>query len=331
MPKFDWNGNGKKDNFDRFMEMKVISEVSKDEIDDSLGITDDFEDNDDLFDDEVVDIDDDTDGLIYQQVPINKSIDIKEGGFQSELLKNMKSPQQVQKENIEYEKKYAFKEAERVLAKIKEYLMYNVKHGEYQTEEEVTYVSCTCDINQLYLRQQWYSNTTELKKNKEKFFLFRDPNLVYKSGYHCDIKPDYRNEYNHFITTLKSIALKEKISIETVLVTNKKTFPFPGIVDSTSGYIKLCVKATIIISGNPSQKIKTEKEKQIDESVEKLKKMEETNSENWAMTGKCILVVGIIILAFIICLNADIGPLGMALLLIGSVVLGCIILMKNSK
>ena len=68
-----------------------------------------------------------------------------------------------------------------------------------------------------------------------------------------------------------------------------------------------------------------------DESVKELKKQEEQNNANWAMTGKCILVVGIIILAFIICINADMGPLGMALLLIGSVVLGCIILMKSSK
>ncbi len=49
------------------------------------------------------------------------------------------------------------------------------------------------------------------------------------------------------------------------------------------------------------------------------------------MNGKCFFVVGIIILAFIICINADIGSLGMGLLLIGSVILGCIILMKSSK
>lgn len=29
MPGFDWNKNGKRDNFDRFMDMKVISKVSK--------------------------------------------------------------------------------------------------------------------------------------------------------------------------------------------------------------------------------------------------------------------------------------------------------------
>lgn len=329
MAKFDWNGNGKKDNFDRFIEMKVISEVSKDEVD---KITEDFDENDDLIEEESEDYDnDDTDEAIYQQVVIKKSTTIKEGDFQSELKKNMKTPEQVQKESREYEKESAWREAERIFTKIKEYLMYNVKHGEYQIEDGVTYVSCTCDINQLYLRQQWYNNTTEIKKDREKFFLFRDPNLVYKSGYHCDIKPDYRNEYNYFITALEGIALKEKISIEPVLVSNKKIFPFPGSVDSLSGYIKLCVKATIIISGNTSQKIKTEKQKQIDESVKELKKQEEQNSANWAMTGKCILVVGIIILAFIICLNADMGPLGMALLLIGSVVLGCIILMKSSK
>lgn len=30
MPGFDWNGNGKKDSFDHFMDNKVMSETSKD-------------------------------------------------------------------------------------------------------------------------------------------------------------------------------------------------------------------------------------------------------------------------------------------------------------
>lgn len=331
MPKYDWNGNGKKDNFDHFIEMQVISEVSKDEIDDSLDTIDDFVDNDHLFEGKSENIENTIDYSINRQDISNQPITNKEGSFQSELKKNMKTPQQVKKETLEYEKKFALREAERILTKIKEYLMYNVKHGVYQTEDGVIYVSCTCDINRLYLRQQWYNNTTELRKDKEKLFLFRDPNLVYKSGYNCDIKPDYRNEYHYFITALEELASKEKISIETVIVNNDKLFPFPGNVDTVSGYLKLCVKATTIISGDSSKKIKTVKQKQINESAAQQKRLQEQNSENWAMTGKCVLVIGIIILAFIICLNADIGPLGMALLLIGSVVLGCILLMRGSK
>jgi len=329
MPKIDWNGNGKKDNFDCFIEMKVISGVSKDEV---VEITEDFDENDYLVDEVLEDIENnDNDDIIYQQVITNKSTAIKESSFQRELIKNMKTPKQVRKEKQESDKRYARMDAERTLKKIKEYLMYNVKHGEYQTEDGATYVSCICDINQLYLRQQWYSNTTELRKDKEKFFLFRDPNLVYKSGYNCDIKPDYRNEYHYFITALEELATKEKISIETVIVNNDKLFTFPGNIDIVSGYLKLCVKATTKISGDSSKKIKTVKQKQTDESVVQQKRLQEQNNENWAMTGKCVLVVGIIVLAFIICLNADIGPLGMAMLLIGSVVLGCIILMKSSK
>lgn len=30
MPGFDWNGNGKKDSFDHFMDNKVMSETSED-------------------------------------------------------------------------------------------------------------------------------------------------------------------------------------------------------------------------------------------------------------------------------------------------------------
>lgn len=31
MPGFDWNGNGKKDSFDHYMDMKVTSDLSKDD------------------------------------------------------------------------------------------------------------------------------------------------------------------------------------------------------------------------------------------------------------------------------------------------------------
>lgn len=344
MPKFDWNGNEKKDNFDRFMDMKVISEVSKDESDYSSDLIDDFDDNDDLFEEKSEDVENnDIDYAINQQVISNQSTTFKEGSFQNELKKNMKAPEQVQKEKTERDKQSAKWEAERTLSKIKEYLMYNVKHAEYEKEDGVTFVSCTCGINRHYLSQEWYDNSTELKKDKETFFLFRDPSLIYKTGYYYDIKPYYQNEYNYFINALKELASKEKISIETVLVKNEKVlvgkevvnkekvFPFPCKIESSVGsYARLCVKATIIISGDSSKKIKTVK-KQIDESVVQQQKMQEQNSGNLAMTGKCFLVVGIIILAFIICLNTDIGPLGMALLLIGSVVFGCIILMKNSK
>lgn len=192
----------------------------------------------------------------------------------------MKTQQQVKNENLERNKQSAMWEAERTLAKIKEYLMYNVKHGEYEKEEGVTFVSCTCDINRHYLSQEWYDNSTELKKDKETFFLFRDPNLIYKTGYYYDIKPYYLNEYNYFISVLEELALKDKISIETVLVKNEKVlegkevvnkekiFPFPGKIESSVGsYARLCVKATTIISGGSSKKIKTVKQKQIDESV----------------------------------------------------------------
>lgn len=84
MPKFDWNGNGKKDNFDRFMDMKIMSDLSKntdDNIDDE-DIIDDFDDSDDLFEEESEDIEnDDIDDAVNQQIVSNKSKTIIEGSF----------------------------------------------------------------------------------------------------------------------------------------------------------------------------------------------------------------------------------------------------------
>ena len=330
MPGFDWNKNGKKDNFDRYMDMKVMSSVSDDANSNNFDVDDEFDEDseEEIYDEINLDID----NVEIQNIPGNNSNEQQINSFQDELKKNMKSPEVVQKEKYDIDKNYARCQAERTLKKIKEYLLYRVQHGEYEQEEGVTFVSCTCDINQHFLRSQWYNNTAEIKKDKETFFLFRDPNLVYKSGYYYDIKPDYRQEYNLFIDALKELAKKEKITIETILVSGGKQFPIPYKLDSLSTYAKLCVKATTIISNNSSTyKIKTVKEKQEEETITKLKEIQKQNEEGWATFWKCILVVGIIILAFIICLNADIGKLGMALLLIGSVILGYVILCKTNK
>ena len=330
MPGFDWNKNGKKDNFDHYMDMKVMSSVLDDVDSDNLDTDDELEETDeDEIDD---DIELDFENVILPNHTTKTKKGTQTNTFQEELKKNMKSPEVVQKEKDDIDRKYAICEAERTIKKIKENLLYKVRHAEYEHEDEVTLVSCTCDINQHYLRSQWYSNTAELKKDKDTFFLFRNPNLVYKSGYYYDINPDYKCDYNFFITALNELASKEKITIEIVLLNNGKIFPFPFYLDSLSGYVKLCVKATTIISGDGSTyKIKTVKEKQEEENISKLKEMQKQNEEGWATFWKCILVVGIIIFTFIICLNADIGPLGMALLLLGSVAIGVFLLCKSSK
>ena len=245
MPGFDWNKNGKKDNFDRYMDMKVISSATDDVDSDDFDIDDEYDEDseEEIYDDINLDID----NVVTPNIPSKNSNEQQTNSFQEELKKNMKTPEVVQKEKYDIERKYAMSQAEITMKKIKEYLMYKVQHGEYEQEEGVTFVSCTCDINQHYLRSQWYNNTAEIKKDKETFFLFRDPNLVYKSGYYYDIKPDYKLEYNLFINALKELARKEKITIETVLVSGGKEYPIPYKLDSLGNYTKLCVKATTII------------------------------------------------------------------------------------
>ena len=55
MPGFDWNGNGRSDAFDHFMDMKVMSD-SSDASDDSSSDYDDISDDTDSYDDDDVDV-----------------------------------------------------------------------------------------------------------------------------------------------------------------------------------------------------------------------------------------------------------------------------------
>lgn len=321
MPGFDWNGNGKKDSFDRFMEIKILSSESE------------VTDTSDIDDDSIDEIDDSIDEIDYNPNTFNETNygvqttnenETSETSFQEKLKKNMRTPEQVRKEDEERDRNAAMWEAKRALAEIKELLIYKVQRAEYEIINGVTYVSCiSTRINYRYLHQKLCDN-------------HNDPNFYYskyKSWKVFGVDSKYKNEYYHFMTALKEIAAKENILIEPVL--NDQVygiFPFPFTSDKVSFSPRLCIKATTIIKGDKNIKnIKTVQQQQEEKNINEMKKIQEQNSENWAMTGKCILAVAVIFIAFIIAINADIGDLGRALLMIVSVVFGVFILCYSSN
>ena len=324
MPGFDWNGNGKSDAFDHFMDMKVMSSSSSD-------------DSDELDID--TDTDDDTDYTVTSSSRADysstgsygtaKTSGTTSSSFQDELKKNMRTPETVSHENAERERSSAMWEAKRTLETIKELLLHKVQNAEYVKQNGVTSVSCTCDINHRYLRKRSYNNGDQLRENQKKSFLFRDPNLIYRTWDVFDVQPEYVSQYNSFMSALREIAAKENITIEPVLLNGKNgVYPFPSTQDRIFGYTQLCVRATTIIAVDPNYKPpSTETQSQAPKATE-TKTTQTKQDDNATTIVKSVLCVAVCLIAFAICLSGGIGKLGMALIMIGAAVLGYFIMKK---
>lgn len=171
--------------------------------------------------------------------------------FQDELKKNMRSPEEVNKENAEKAKEARMTEAKRTLFDIKNALVSNAKDAKYRTENGITTVSCLCHIPQRFLSRRSISNSEQLRQNQQKFFLLRDPSIVYCTWECFEINPKYSNEYYQYIQALEYLAAKENIKVEIVIhdATHGKDYPFPAKLQRFySVYCYLSVKATTIIS-----------------------------------------------------------------------------------
>ena len=340
MPGFDWNGNGKSDAFDHFMDMKVSSSST----DDSIGIDSDVTiDTDEVSDD----IDDHRAAVasslrsVYDSVSGSMHTTTATGGtqstsFQDELKKNMRTPETVRQEHSERERSSSMWEAQRTLETIKKQLLNKVQNAEYVKQNGVTSVSCICDINHRYLRKRSYNNGDQLRENQKKSFLFRDPNLIYRTWDEFDIEPKYSSEYHSFISALKQIASKDNISIEPVIYNGKhnEVYAFPCKSEKTFTYMQLGIRATTIIASDPAYSSINIQDNQgsPDKSTTETKTPQSSKNpqdDNTKTILKSILVVGLCLGAFAICLTGEIGKLGMGLLLIGAVVLGCFIIMKK--
>lgn len=338
MPGFDWNGNGRHDAFDSFMDMKVVSDVS--------GSSDteysDFDDTDadpvedDIFVGRTTRVG--TSGILYTG---------SHGGttnmsFQDELKQNLRTPDVVKKENADREYNARLTEAQLTLHDIKKALIQSAKNARYTTHNGMTTISCLCRIPQRYLRRRSENNGDQLRENQQKFVLFRDPDLIYRTWDSFDVEPRYAAEYRQYAVALKQVAAAENISIEFVIHGAKedKVYPFPTKVPSvyTIGWY-LCARATTCITADgstvmppkpvttPEARTPVPETKPVATAPEK-PETEKSQESDGSIILKSLLVIGLVIGAFALCLSGEMGQLGMGLLLIGAAFGGYFILRK---
>lgn len=171
--------------------------------------------------------------------------------FQDELKKNMRSPEEVNRENAEKAKEARMTEANLTLFDIKKALVNNAKDAKYQIENGITTVSCVCRIPQRFLSRRSINNSEQLRQNQQKFFLFRDPSIVYCTWECFEVEPKYSDEYHQYVQALKQLAAKENIQVEIIIhdATDGKDYPFPAKLQRFySVHCYLSVKATTVIS-----------------------------------------------------------------------------------
>lgn len=252
---FDWNGNGSRDAFDGFMDMKIMDEVSSednstDEIDtDTTYNSDTFSSGPSHYVSHVS-------NRTYSET-VNPNI-----SFQEQLKNSIRSPETVKKERDDYRNSAMLREAEQTLRDIKTALVYKAKEAEYTVENGKTVVTCFCHISQRFMKYKREDNGNQLRENQQTFILFRDPNLVYMTWNNYEIEPKYSSEYWQFLNSLKSLATKENITVEAVVYNGKenKYASFPSKVRNDYSYgWHLCIKATTIISVTSTQNATTTK------------------------------------------------------------------------
>ncbi len=339
MPRFDWNGNGKTDAFDTFMDMQVMSSSEDDKS--SSFSDDDFSESNDNEDFETHSS---STGSSYRTYPPRATGTTQKSSmsFQDELRQNLRSPETVKQENAQRENNARMAEASLTMRQIKAALVQSAKDARYTTQNGVTTVSCICQIPQRFLRRRRGDNGKQLRENNQKFVLLRDPNLIYRTWMDFDLEPKNSSEYWQYMSALKQLAADENISIECVLQDAKenKIYPFPTQVPGTSNiFWNLCVRASTGIpsgssNGTSQQKPTTYEVKQ---PVYEAKTVNETPAQqpqqntqesNGSVIGKCALAIGLCVGAFALCMSGEFGELGMGLLLIGAAIVGYLILKK---
>ncbi len=241
MAQFDWNGNGKDDAFDTFMDMKMVSDV--------------IEDNDDGYDGFDCDdtcCEDCGCGEDEPEMDSETFSNTTEStlSFQDVLKQNLRTPEVVRNEKSKMELEECEKDAEFVLSIIKDMLITNVQNAVYIEQDGVTTVSCIYNLPQHFLRRTHKNNSEQLIRNQKTNFLLREPNLVYRSWDTFDVEPEYRSKFYLFMICLKELAEKEHIYIEKVIYEPHRDniYPFPIDIDLAVGTYYLAVKATTRIS-----------------------------------------------------------------------------------
>lgn len=257
--------------------------------------------------------------------------------FRDELKQNLRSPEVVRQENVERLNDSVRFDAERTMQEIKNSLMYKAKNAEYVTENGCTYLTCFCQMPHRFMRSRREDNIDQLCQNQKTFVLFRDPNLIYMTWNSYEVEPKHSNEYWQYISALKELAVKENISVESVVYNRRenKYVPFPSRVrnDYSLGWY-LCVRARMdISSGSSSTASQTRPTpsplvSEVKSSNEKTPPARNSQESNGGVIGKSLLAIGLCVGAFALCLSGEMGQLGMAVLLIGAAIGGYFILKK---
>ncbi len=319
MPGFDWNGNGKSDAFDHFMDMKIISDSSDNNVDSYL------EDNDTSdysytsgASGYVSHVSDNT----YESV-VDPNID-----FAEHLKNSIRSPEDVKLELDAKKNDAMYAEAKLTLRDIKCALIYNAKAAKYIVSDGIKMVYCFCSISQRFMQKKRSDNANELKQNNQTFFLFRNPNLQYMTWNNYEIVPEYREEFKKFLTALKQLAAKEKIEVECVVYNGRdnKYVPFPSKSRNDYSYgWTLCVRATAKVGVASTDTVSTTSTNQTIKSPQLYSDNNNEQSEtpsNASVIAKSLLVIGLCVGALVLSISADLGKLGIGLCLIGAAIVG---------
>lgn len=320
MPGFDWNGNGKSDAFDHFMDMKIISDSS-----DNSG--------DSYTDDDSSDYACTSGGTSsyvshVSDSTYNSVVDSKMD-FNEQLKQSIRTPETVKSEIDAQKTNAMYKEAELTLRDIKCALVYSAKEAKYVVVDGIKTVYCFCSISQRFMQKKRIDNANELRQNNQTFFLFRDPNLQYMTWNSYEIVPKYREDFHKFLSALKQLASKEKIEVECVVYNSKdnKYVPFPSKSRNDYSYgWTLCVRATskvgVVATSNPTASITNNVTVSPDPQMVKENNVQKETQSNASVIGKSLLVIGLCVGALLFSIAADLGKLGISLCLIGAAITG---------
>lgn len=170
--------------------------------------------------------------------------------FQDELRKNLRTPEEVNKETAAKEKRAQMTAARQTLADIKSTLMSNAQNAKYSTQNGTTTVSCLYCISQHFLQRTSKNNSKELAQDLKKPRFPRRPKVVYCTWECFTVNPQFSHEYYLYIEAVTSLAARDDIQIEVVILdaTTNKVYPFPAELKRFySVHCYLCIRATTVV------------------------------------------------------------------------------------
>ncbi|MDO4754768.1 MAG: hypothetical protein Q4A54_00340 [Parabacteroides sp.] len=142
--------------------------------------------------------------------------------FQDELKKNLRSPETVQQEARQQENDWIMMKAKNSLHNIKRQLIESAKYARTETKNGVTSVYCFYDLPYHYMNVRRVDNIDEIKQDQQKFALFRDPKLIYRSWNCYEVASRYSTEFWQYISALKKLLPQKRLVWNQLFIIAKK-------------------------------------------------------------------------------------------------------------